>query len=747
MIAMVWRHNLATLFVVCCGGVIQCTEVQVIKGDNLTLRCSLETGDQEVTWSKDGGIAASVQIYEGGSCDWVLTENHRGNIWISCSNNSVDLTELEFTTANWLCTETRKRKSSDQIKVTFQYGQDILMPDLKVDLETVIPGTTLALDCTVNVNVDRVIWYHNEVSVADIRRNIKGECKVVWHKDQRFSTSCEGNRTSLLISDAMTSDARKWYCYDSTHHIKSKKVNINVVTATEIPVLVASQKVASFGSHLNLTCLLPYISPLVRWTSDDHDFGDATVQYIGGCKFTSQQDLPRGFNYTCDKKTVSVAFTALPALNRTKWRCQDPYRKLRSPEVEVKITLPSVWPTDVDISGNRGSTTDHAEMTITCMCHCDHLFDFHWHYGNLTATVSHSEFDSTQYRCRQSLRLRPDWTYDGRTVRCLVTNTNTVKARFGQVQLEVEYPPIPSVALEFLADGGGTVEPVLICRVRANPGHVTFSDWKHMYNGELVRELEGEQRRMESRLRIPRPSFKDEGVYVCSVTNNALRKLGRDPIPSDITFEPRGAPVFLQTNVLSKQRIAASVTLTQRVISPSPTLRVTWLYKEARLLLPYTGYRQAINRSIDTLLIYTKSVEKEVFDIQLIIEEINKRTFGVYALEVCNELGCIKSEEIYINYIEPEKPEEEPDEVEEDSGPSLGYGQILAFCVGITALLLSILLLVCVVRRRRTLARRVSITQVNPDIVTEAAQVESATDSQKDLSCRQPDQTAEVAAA
>ncbi|XP_067666057.1 uncharacterized protein [Haliotis asinina] len=717
---------------------IQCTDVQVIKGDNLTLQCSLDNDDREITWYKDGAIAASVQMYEGGSCDWGLTKNHRGNIWISCSKSSVYLTELESTTAKWLCAEPQRRKYSDQIRVTFQYGQDVLKPDLKVDLDTVIPGTTFALDCTVNVKVDRVIWYHNEVSVADIRRNTAGQCKVVWHKDQRFTTSCEGNRTSLVIRDAITSDGRMWYCYDSTHHIKSKKVDINVVRATDIPVLVTSQKIANLGSHLNLTCLLPYISPLVRWSSDDQDFGDATVQYIGGCKFTIQREPPPGFNYTCDKRTVSIAFTALRAVNGTRWRCQDPYRKLRSREAEVKVTLPSVWPTGVDLSGYRGSTTDHGGMTITCTSQCDHLFDFQWHYGNLTAAASHSEFDSTQYRCSQSLTLRPDWTYHGRTVRCLVTNSKTMKARFGQAQLEVEYPPLPSVSLEFLADKNGTVEPVLICRVRANPGHVTFSDWKHMYNGELIRELQGEQRRMESRLRLPRPSYLDEGVYVCSVTNEALRKLGRDPIPSDITFEPRGAPVFLQTNALSKQRIATSVTLTQRVLSPLPTLRVTWLYKDARLTLPYSGYRQVINETVETLLVYTKSIEKEVFDIQLTIEEINKQTYGMYGLEVCNEVGCIKSKEIYINMLEPARAEEVPEaeSVPDESGPRFGYAQILGFCAGFAALLLSIILLVFLVRRHRTSARRVSITQdtsqtPNPDIVTEAAQVDSAACSGK----------------
>ncbi|XP_046581936.1 uncharacterized protein LOC124289360 [Haliotis rubra] len=723
------------LVILWCVWEIRCTDVQVMKGNNLTLKCSLDTDDQEVTWYKDGDIAASVQIYEGGSCDWLLTEIHRGNIWISCFKNSVYLTELESTSANWSCAETQRKKYSDQIKVTFHYGQDVLKPDLMVALDTVIPGTTFALDCTVNVQVDRVIWYHNEVSVADIRRDTAGQCKVVWHKDRRFTTSCEGNRTSLVIRDATISDAMMWYCYDSTHHIKSKKVNINIARATDIPTLVISQKVANLGSYLNLTCLLPYISPLVRWTSDDQDFGDATVQYIGGCKFTIQQEPPNGFNYTCDKRTVSIGFTALHAVNGTRWRCQDPYRKLRSREAEVEVTLPSVWPTGVDLSGYRGSTTDHAGMTITCTCHCDHLFDFQWHYGNLTATTSHSEFDSTQYRCSQSLTLRPDWTYDGRTVRCLVINTKTMKARFGQVQLDVEYPPLPSVSMEFLADKNGTVEPVLICRVRANPAHVTFSDWKHMYNGELVRELQGEQRRMESRLRLSRPSYMDEGVYVCSVTNDALHKLGRDPIPSDITFEPRGAPVFLQTNALSKQRIATSVNLTQRVLSPLPTLRVTWLYKDARLTLPYSGYRQVINKTVETLLVYTRSVEKEVFDIQLTIEEVNKQTYGAYVLEVCNEVGCVKSKDIHIKMMEPDTPEEE-EEVPEEPGSRLGYAQILGFCAGFVALLLSILLLVFVVRRHRTSARHVNITQdptqtPTPDIVTEAAQVDLAADSEK----------------
>ncbi|XP_050416234.1 uncharacterized protein LOC126830061 isoform X2 [Patella vulgata] len=219
--------------------------------------------------------------------------------------------------------------------------------------------------------------------------------------------------------------------------------------------------------------------------------------------------------------------------------------------------------------------------------------------------------------------------------------TKQVEAKY-KIRLQVLYAPIVSISVHNATNNNSTgininnsTGIILQCTADAQPNNLTFSPWQHYIGNELIREIPGmeEEDGKSYNLEVS-TDFKDDGIYICSVSNGINRN---NQTEQTARYLHNTVKAEFHSKNISKEngRVGDYIELYKIYTCPMDC-NITWYKDERRDIISTIEYSRIPSYYNSTVLIPSNKTVIRLTSIQL-------SDTATYTCNICNTNGCIHS--------------------------------------------------------------------------------------------------------
>ncbi|XP_071087969.1 uncharacterized protein [Haliotis cracherodii] len=216
-----------------------------------------------------------------------------------------------------------------------------------------------------------------------------------------------------------------------------------------------------------------------------------------------------------------------------------------------------------------------------------------------------------------------------------------IRQQSNVVQLNVTSKVSPKLLVSVTRDASSFS---ITCHISGDYDVVEFKRWLQYYQNALIREIAGQKiNRSSNGLTIYEPSFKDDGVYVCTAEywdDGSYHNLTRK-IPVDVKAPPR---IVNNTQDADHPQLVLppgeSFTIDLLVLSKSPVSYTFFMNGQAIEMGADDLVRSVMTPSEMMVLTFGQNVTKSGYKVSLIISDQPQRRAGLVTMSICNSEGC-----------------------------------------------------------------------------------------------------------